>query len=115
MPCDSSATVSRSGHLTVFMRLRNSESSARGKFTWNGRTASLVVAACTWAGIRLEAAAATEAARILRRSGNGGFADMVVSLRSGNRTVLPLTVVCGARLRIDVDQKIRARRKSIEE
>jgi hypothetical protein len=60
------------------MRLCNSASSASGTLTLNGRIASLDVdAACAWEGIKREAATAAEAARTLRRSGDGSFADMI--------------------------------------
>ena len=42
-PCESSVTVSRSGHLVAFMRLRNSVSSASGTLKRKGRTAVGVV------------------------------------------------------------------------
>src|SRR5438045_660721 len=45
------------------MRRRRSTSSASGIWIRNGRTSSLMVAACAEAGIRLEAARAAEAAR----------------------------------------------------
>jgi hypothetical protein len=44
--CESSVTVSRSGHFAVFRRLRNSVSSAAGTFTRNGRTAVWPLPAC---------------------------------------------------------------------
>jgi hypothetical protein len=39
-------TVSRSGDLVAFIRLRNSASSASGKLTWNSRMAVLSLPAC---------------------------------------------------------------------
>jgi hypothetical protein len=41
-PCEASTTVSRSGHLVAFMRLRNSVSSASGTLKRKGRTAGVV-------------------------------------------------------------------------
>src|SRR5215469_5211551 len=45
-PCDASATVSFSGHLVAWMRLRKSVRSASGKLTRNGRIAALSPLAC---------------------------------------------------------------------
>jgi hypothetical protein len=69
-PCDSSVTVSFSGHLVALMRLRNSSSSACGTSILNCRSASLAVAARACMAIKLEAATAAEAARTSRRSGS---------------------------------------------
>src|SRR6266853_5935749 len=45
-PWDASVTVSRSGHFVALMRLRNSVSSASGKFTLNGRIGVLSLPVC---------------------------------------------------------------------
>ena len=44
MPCESSSTVSRSGHLVAAMRLRRSSSSESAKPMWNSRIAATSVA-----------------------------------------------------------------------
>src|SRR5882672_4025139 len=45
-PWDASVTVSRSGHFVALRRLRNSVSSASGKFTLNGRIGVLSLPVC---------------------------------------------------------------------
>src|SRR5271156_5261843 len=82
------------------MRWRRSTSCSLGMLIWNSRMSSFAVAACACMGIKLEAAAAdmsAEAARILRRSGDGNFADidhLYISGRDPARSEEGLISIC---------------------
>src|ERR1700722_8072671 len=88
-PCESSATVSRSGQRVALTRLRSSASSASGKPTFKGRMA------VSWAGISLSlrvwlAAGSEMAGRDRQRSQAVGVEDgLGERLRSLLRQVVP--------------------------
>src|ERR1700690_2359332 len=84
-PCDSSVTVSLSGHWVAARRRRKSASAAFGTLTWKGRMAlrSSVVAACapseasTGTMVAAEARNATAARTVKLRCGATTGADAI--------------------------------------
>src|SRR4051794_36749053 len=77
-PCEESATVSFSGHCVAAIRRRRSASCSSGTEKWKGRMASLSEAAARSGLTKLAAPRAAEAARKLRRLGDGDVLDMII-------------------------------------
>src|SRR3954471_18259630 len=77
MPCDASATVSRSGHRVAAMRRRSSTSCSSGTEIWNGRMVLLSAAKAVRSSVSVKAAA-VQAARRARRAGEDGSEDMIL-------------------------------------
>src|SRR3954468_13704546 len=73
-------TVSRSGHRVAPIRRRSATSGSSGMLTRKGRIAPLAAAGAMCAGSRLDAAAAAEAMRTLRRVGDDHSANMLILL-----------------------------------